>query len=132
MPQDVEKLRLDKWLWAARFFKTRSLASEAISGGKVHLNGDRVKPSREVKVGDQISITRGQVSFDVVVSALNAQRRPAKEAQLLYTETEDSIKAREQQADVNKMLNASMHYSDKRPGKKERRQIVKFRRKQGD
>ena len=132
MVQDVEKLRLDKWLWAARFFKTRALATTAISGGKVHLNGDRVKPSREVKVGDQLSITREQTHFEVIVQALNAQRRPAKEAQLLYTETEDSIKAREQQAEANKLLSASMHYSDKRPDKKERRQIVKFRRKQGD
>jgi ribosome-associated heat shock protein Hsp15 len=122
--------RLDKWLWAARFFKTRALASEAVSGGKVHLNGVRVKPSRGVKEGDQLHITKDQLEYRLVIKALNPKRRPAKEAVLLYEESIESIEARQQRISEIKILNAHMPFSEKRPGKKERRQIVRFIRKQ--
>ena len=120
--------RLDKWLWAARFFKTRPLAAQAISGGKVHLNGERVKPSRNIKIGDQLQITRGQFEFKIVVKALNKLRRPATEAQALYTEDEQSMQKRKELAQSLKILNANMPHSEKRPSKKQRRQIVKFKR----
>ncbi|VAW67256.1 Ribosome-associated heat shock protein implicated in the recycling of the 50S subunit (S4 paralog) [hydrothermal vent metagenome] len=119
--------RLDKWLWAARFFKTRSLAAEAVSGGKVHLNGDRVKPSRNIKVGDQLSVTRSQFEFDITVEGLNQHRRPAKEAQMLYIESPESIEKRERLAESLKLLNANMPHTEKRPDKKQRRQIVRFK-----
>jgi len=120
--------RLDKWLWAARFFKTRTLAAEAISGGKVHLNGDRVKPSRNVKAGDQLQITRGQFEFNLTVAALNKNRRPAVEAQALYKEDDESIEKRKALAQTLKILNANMPHTEKRPSKKQRRQIVRFKR----
>ena len=122
--------RLDKWLWAARFFKTRALASEAVNGGKVHLNGLRVKPSRGVKEGDKLHITRGQLEYDLIVKALNSKRRPAREAVLLYEESVESVETRKQRISEIKTLNAQMPFSEKRPGKKERRQIVRFIRKQ--
>ena len=125
-----EQLRLDKWLWAARFFKTRALAAEAVSGGKVHVNGDRVKPARTIKVGDRLNITRGQYEYEVIVLALNKQRRPASEAQLLYEETEQSQAKRLQQMEMNRAINASIPISERRPSKKDRRQIVRFKRKQ--
>ncbi|MGH8378977.1 MAG: RNA-binding S4 domain-containing protein, partial [Gammaproteobacteria bacterium] len=81
------KIRLDKWLWCARFFKTRSLATAAVSGGKVHVNGERVKPAHEVRVGDQLTITRGTERYEIIVRALIARRCPAEEAQQLYEET---------------------------------------------
>lgn len=124
----MEHQRLDKWLWAARFFKTRALASEAVSGGKVHLNGDRVKPSRNIRAGDQLSVTRGQFVFEVTVLALNAQRRPAKEAQLLYRESEASMEKRQSMAESMKILNANRPFTEKRPSKKQRRDIVRFKR----
>ncbi len=120
--------RLDKWLWAARFYKTRSLAAEAISGGKVHLNGDRVKPARNVKAGDCLEITKGQFEFNITVLGLNKNRRPAAEAQLLYSESDESVSKRKDLALTLKSLNASSHYSDKRPSKKQRRQIVRLKR----
>ena len=123
--------RLDKWLWASRFFKTRALASEAISGGKVHLNGDRVKPSRNIKVGDQLHITRGQYEFHITVEGLNKHRRPASEAQLLYKESQESIEKRKSLAESLRILNANIPHTDKRPSKKQRRQIVKFKRVDG-
>lgn len=120
--------RLDKWLWAARFYKTRSLAAEAISGGKVHLNGGRVKASRNVKIEDNVHITRGQFEFEIVIKGLNKQRRPAEEAQRMYIENDESIEKRKVLAQTLKMINANMPYSDKRPSKKQRREIVRFKR----
>lgn len=118
--------RLDKWLWAARFYKTRSLASDAIDGGKVRVNGARVKASRNIKPGDCITVTRDQLIMDVVVCALNMQRRPATEAQLLYEEKAESIKRREQKMEASKFLDSAMSQPSRRPGKKDRRQIAKF------
>ncbi len=125
--KELQSVRLDKWLWAARFFKTRANAVEAVNGGKVHLNDLRVKPSRNIKIGDELTITRDNFKYTVTVIALNDKRRPAKEAQLLYEESKDSIKAREQERDLRKMTNANMRSSDKKPNKKERRQMDKWR-----
>jgi ribosome-associated heat shock protein Hsp15 len=123
----LESLRLDKWLWASRFFKTRKNASEAISGGKVHINGIRVKPSRNIKIGDTLDITRDGYKYQIEVQGLNDKRRPAKEAQLLYVESEDSLRKREIERELRKQNSASVHQSDKKPNKKERRQIDKWR-----
>ena len=124
-----ESMRLDKWLWAARFFKTRALATEAVSGGKVHLNDNRVKPGREVKVGDSLTIHRGGYTFEIIVQGINKQRRPAKEAQLLFEESESSIAARAELAENQRLANSGQHFSDHRPNKRERRHIVRFTRK---
>jgi len=91
-----QKVRLDKWLWAARFFKTRSLAARAVSGGQVHVNGQRTKPARLVVGGETLRIRRGSVEFTVVVKAVTDRRGPAREAQALYEETEESIRRREE------------------------------------
>jgi ribosome-associated heat shock protein Hsp15 len=125
--QPLASVRLDKWLWASRFFKSRSNAVDAVNGGKVHLNGTRVKPSRTVKVGDELNITRDNYRYQVTVVGLNDKRRPAKEAQLLYEENEESIKAREQEREMRRLNSASVHHSDTKPNKKERRQIDKWR-----
>jgi len=127
MSDDLQQ-RLDKWLWAARFFKTRSLAAEAVNGGKVHLNGERAKSSRNVKAGDQLQITRGKYEFIITVEGINKTRRPATEAQQLYIESQASIQKRQELSLSLKILNANSPYSDKRPNKKQRRQIVKFKR----
>ncbi len=125
--KNLDTVRLDKWLWASRFFKTRKNAVEAISGGKVHLNGSRTKPSRNIHIGDMLEITRENYRYHVEVIALNDKRRPAKEAQLLYQENEESIKARESEREMRKMNSASVIQPDKKPNKKERRQINKWR-----
>ena len=129
MSDELETQRLDKWLWAARFFKTRALATEAVNGGKVHLNGERVKPGRNIKAGDSLKITRGLMEFDIVIQALSKQRRPAREAQQLYEETEQSIELRTERARMLKESSAQLPYTEKRPSKKQRRQIVRFKRK---
>ncbi len=121
------KLRLDKWLWAARFFKTRSLAKAAIEGGKVHLGGQRVKVSREISVGDTLQIRQGWDEKVVEVKALSDQRRGAPEAQQLYQETPDSIARRESAAAARKAAGGMIERPVKRPTKKERRQIHRFR-----
>jgi ribosome-associated heat shock protein Hsp15 len=121
------KLRLDKWLWAARFFKTRSLAKAAIEGGKVHLGGQRVKVSREISVGDTLQIRQGWDEKVVEVKALSDQRRGAPEAQRLYQETPDSIARRESAAAARKAAGGMIERPAKRPTKKERRQIHRFR-----
>ncbi len=123
----LESVRLDKWLWAARFFKTRKNAVEAISGGKVHLNGARTKPSRNIHIGDELDITRENYRYHIEVIALNDKRRPAKEAQLLYQESEESIEGRENEREMRKMNSASVSQPDKKPNKKERRQMNKWR-----
>ncbi len=121
-------IRLDKWLWAARFYKTRSLAKQAVEGGKVHYNGERCKVSKEVQIGASLSIRTGWDSKIVEVIALSAQRRGAPEAAKLYQESEDSIRAREQLAADRKILGAAagaLH--PERPNKKQRRQIHRFK-----
>lgn len=122
----VESVRLDKWLWAARFFKTRALAKEAIEGGKVHCRGERCKPGKEPKVGDELSIRQGFDERRIKVEALSAVRRGAAEAQALYTETPDSVLKREQAAALRKAGALGMT-TDGRPSKKQRRQIEHFR-----
>lgn len=127
MNPNEETLRLDKWLWAARFFKTRRIATDAISGGKVHLNGGRVKPSRSVKVGDRLEIQRGDTFFEVSVEAINKQRRPASEAQQLYRETEESLKNRLAETERKKMENHSRANRERRPDKRQRRKIMEVK-----
>jgi len=124
---ELTELRLDKWLWAARFFKTRAVAVEAINGGKVHLNNTRVKPSRLVHIGDQINVTRGVDRYHCLIEGLNDKRRPAKEAQLLYLESEESIQKREDEQAMRKIQNASIARPDKKPNKKQRRRIIQFK-----
>lgn len=125
-----EKVRIDKWLWAARFFKTRSMAAQAVSGGKVHLNSARVKPARTVQIGDELRIRRGEVEFVIIVQGVSDKRRPAKEAQLLYEETEASIAGREETREQKRLEAAGRMYGPmKRPDKRARRQIRSFTRK---
>ena len=121
-----EKIRLDKWLWAARFYKTRALAKEAIEGGKVHCRGERCKPSKEVKVGDELVLRAGYDERIVVIEQLSAVRRGAPQAQLLYRETDESISAREKAAELRK-AGALGIQTDGRPTKKQRRQIHRFK-----
>lgn len=123
----ASSVRLDKWLWAARFFKTRALAQNAISGGKVQLEGQRVKPGRHVKTGDCYKINTGYVRYEVEVLALASRRGPASEAQLLYRETAASEKARleVQQQQRDERLRRSNRVGE-RPSKKKRRHIIRF------
>ena len=127
--EQLDTLRLDKWLWVARFFKTRRLATEAITGGKVHLNGERTKPSKAIQCGEHLKITRGVSVYHVEVLGLNKYRRPAREAVLLYEETAESIKQRETEQETRKLLNAGIQMN-KKPDKRERRKIRRFVRKE--
>ena len=124
------KVRLDKWLWAARFFKTRSLASSAITGGKVHLNDQRTKPAHPVRPSDRLEIRRGSESITVIVQALSDRRGPASEAAKLYEETAASIAAREAQAAKRRLAALATPQPPARPDKKARRQIIRFTRRQ--
>lgn len=129
MEDNNPAVRLDKWLWAARFFKTRSMAATAVNGGKVHLNGSRVKASRNVAIDDQLIITIGVMTFHITVLGISKYRRPAKEAQLLYVESEESIKARQEQRDLRRMSNAGYAAPASKPSKRDRRKIRTFTRK---
>jgi len=125
-----EKVRIDKWLWAARFFKTRSMAAQAVSGGKVHLNGARIKPARIIQKGDELRIRRGEVEFVIIVQDITDKRGPAREAQFLYEETEASIRLREETREQKRLEAAGRMYGPvKRPDKRARRQIRSFTRK---
>lgn len=121
-----DKVRLDKWLWAARFYKTRALAKAAIESGKVHCRGERCKPSKEPRVGDELQIRAGFDERTVVVQALSIVRRAAPEAQTLYAETPQSIERREQAA-AQRKAGALGVTTDGKPSKKQRRQLVDFR-----
>lgn len=120
-------VRLDKWLWAARFFKTRALAREAIQAGKVNYNQRRSKPSKTVELQATLLIPRGQERIEVVVTGLSDQRRGAPEAQLLYEETAASIKQREENAAARKANALYNPHPDGRPDKKQRRNLIKFK-----
>ncbi|WP_444940476.1 RNA-binding S4 domain-containing protein [Microbulbifer sp. ZKSA004] len=124
----MEKVRIDKWLWAARFFKTRSIAKQAIEGGKVHADGQRVKASKEVTTGVKLSIRQGWDLLEVEVTALSDQRRGADIARTLYRETKDSIARREKEKTERQAANAGIQ--QERPNKKQRRQIHRFLREQ--
>jgi len=122
--------RLDKWLWAARFYKTRGLAVEAINGGKVHLNNHRAKPSRTVKPDDVLTISKPPYEHIITVLGVSKQRRPAPEAQLLYVESDDSLAKREKLKLELKDQPLGFRHDKGRPNKRDRRHIIKFTRKE--
>jgi ribosome-associated heat shock protein Hsp15 len=122
-----KKVRIDKWLWAARFFKTRSVATKAVAGGLVHVNGERCKPSREVAPGDELRVTRGKDEFVVVVTGLGDRRGSATVARALYDETEASLKAREAAREQRRLMAAVGGLDPvRRPSKRGRRLIRRF------
>ena len=124
---ESERVRLDKWLWAARFFKTRSLATEAIAGGKVEVNGERAKPAKAIKPGDEVRLRVGPYEHILIVKALLDRRGPASVAQTLYEETEASKAEREKLSSQLKMAPAMFVYEEKgRPTKKDRRDLSDF------
>ncbi|MEN5017201.1 ribosome-associated heat shock protein Hsp15 [Erwinia sp. Eh17-17] len=120
-------VRLDKWLWAARFYKTRADAREMVEGGKVHYNGQRSKPSKLVEVSAELTLRQGNDQRTVVIEAVSDKRGPATVAQQLYRETPESIEKREKVALARKMNALSMPHPDRRPDKKERRDLMKFK-----
>lgn len=120
-------MRIDKWLWAARFFKTRTLANGAVDGGKVHVNGQRVKPAKDIIPGDELAITIGELRWTVTVRALAERRGPAVEARLLYEETPASLAARQAQTEQRKRSGGPLHDTRGRPTKRHRREIDKMR-----
>jgi len=125
-------MRLDKWLWVARFFKTRALATEAINGGKIHMNGQRVKPGKEIGLGARLQISKDQTLWDITVTALNTQRRPASEAALLYEETPESRARRQAEVERRRLDREMGVQPDQRPDKKDRRVIHRFKREMGE
>lgn len=129
MSDDI-KVRIDKWLWAARFYKTRAIASTAVNGGKVHCQGQRIKPSKNVKAGDFYEVQRGFDKMVVEVLALSDRRGSAPVAQQLYKETDESIARREKEAEQRKLAALSRPVSSHKPSKRDRRKIISFTGKQ--
>lgn len=125
----MEKIRLDKWLWAARFFKTRAKAKQAIDGGKVHIHGVRGKAGKEIRVGEELQIRQGWDEKTVLVTALSQQRRGAEQAALLYAETEQSVQLREEASAKRKAQSGLQHRQEGKPTKKNRRLLHQFRDK---
>ena len=129
----MDKLRIDKWLWAARFYKTRTLAVEEIVKGRVEVNGQEVKPAREVKVGDTVSLRQGPVKRIVMVKGLSGMRGPAPVAQQLYEETPESVAARERAAEQRRLAPEPAHSIEQgRPTKRGRRELDDAQRGWGD
>lgn len=125
---DTGTMRLDKWLWAARFFKTRALAQKHIELGRILVNGMKVKNSKNITVGDTIDLTLNSLPYKIKVTALNHQRRPAPEARLLYSEDMDTAARREQQRLLDQASRVSAAYPDGRPTKRDRRQLDRMKR----
>jgi ribosome-associated heat shock protein Hsp15 len=129
MPAEFDAVRLDKWLWAARFYKTRSLAAEAVNGGKVHVNGQRTKPGKEIKDGTELKINKNGYIWDITILVVTGQRRSAKDAALLYHEDPESHAKRQQQLQTEREHKALLGFSgiDHKPNKKDRRLIHRFK-----
>jgi len=127
----MDSVRLDKWLWAARFFKTRSMAREAVSGGKIHLNGNRAKPAKPLNVGDELRIQRGEEELIVTVLGLSARRGPASVAQTLYAEFEENREKREKLAEERRLQYQQRvgRERERRPDKRQRRRLIRFKNK---
>lgn len=125
----TEDVRLDKWLWAARFYKTRAITKQAIEGGKIHVNGHKGKSSKIAHIGDSIELRQGWDTKVIIVDRLSDKRRGAQETQLLYHETEESLLKRQQQAEQRKIANLGQQYPPRRPDKKQRRDIQRFKEK---
>ncbi len=124
---EAQGMRLDKWLWAARFFKTRDLAAEAINGGKVHFNGNRTKPGRQINPGTHLRIHKGPYEWDITVKVIPKQRRPASETVHFYTETPESVELRNKPTEEQRRIRANTPHPDKgRPTKRDRRQLDRF------
>ena len=124
-----KNIRIDKWLWTSRFFKTRSMATEAVNGGKVHLNDNRVKAGRAVCIGDRLSIQKNNEYFEVTITGINKTRRPAKEARLTYEESEQSRARREKEQQIKKLASASRPVPERKPGKRDRELLRNFKQK---
>ena len=122
-------VRLDKWLWAARFFKTRSVAREAVAGGKVHLNGNRAKPGRSLNIGDELRIQRAEEEYTITIVDLTSRRGPATVARTLYEESEESRTQREKLAEERKLNRMQNTSNEGRPDKRQRRRLIRFRNK---
>lgn len=121
------RVRLDKWLWCARFFKTRALATAAVAGGKVHVDGVCAKSSHTVHIGERLEISRGHERFEILVCSISSRRGPAKEARRLYEETAVSVATRARHAELRKLANQASPAPAKRPDKKNRRLIHRFK-----
>ena len=124
---DNERVRLDKWLCAARFFKTRTMAREAIEGGKIRYEGQRPKAGKFVTLGARVQVRKGATEFEVIIEGLTEKRRSATEAQMLYTETEASAEKREENAWRRRMMQAAEHPPARRPNKKQRRELQRMK-----
>ncbi len=128
----AEKVRLDRWLWAARFFKTRAQAKQAVEGGKVHYNGNRTKPAKDVTPGAELTITRGFDQLTVIVEALASRRGSATDAHALYQETPASIRIREREAERRRAARAAVELPMQRPDKRDRRELARRKRTDHD
>ncbi|HMG18947.1 MAG TPA: S4 domain-containing protein [Gemmatimonadales bacterium] len=128
---DADKVRVDKWLWAARFFKTRGLAAAAVGGGKVYVNGSRAKPAKQVQVGDTLRVRVGPYDWFVTVRAVTERRGSARDAQLLYDESPEGRAARERLAEAHKIAPAPTYQGKGRPTKKDRRELQRLEEGEG-
>ncbi|HYW92723.1 MAG TPA: S4 domain-containing protein [Gammaproteobacteria bacterium] len=132
MTTDFARVRMDKWLWAARFFKTRGLASDAVKGGKVHVNGQRVKPAHALQPGDRVTVTKGPYRFEIEVVGLSERRGPARTAEQLYRETPESRSGREEISARRRAERLSAPRPPRgRPDKKQRRELIRFKQRNG-